>query len=531
MWLRLIVGCFAMLFLVSGAEARDRTDPGPTKRKVVQQQKSDAPSLVFVSPLPREKEKEPETSLTYRVTLRCSLDDAAQEPARFASVLKKLAVREAVSISLFLTFQTGKQGFKSDGTPEAPEGVLSTFPVFVYNASERTIYYNGFEDCNRTFLLSGGNIVYVNPVFQVSKSRQAGAVFDLLNAVATAAKPLNALLGASIATEAFSKFNTNFQDIKNPLNTVIGLFDQNDWRPNLFRLFVAERTITIKDVGTIKIEVKPLESIVAEADRYPILLKDLGDQIKALNPKPTAGSQLAAACSSIILGLNKIGIRADDDIAYALLWLSEALSNQGDVLTCLGSANYAFAAANLPADLKPTTPSSQFDEAIVKLRYGEAPQPDYSLVDSALSTIVSYLSKFPEGSDRLLPLFRDMLIVENESPADLRAVEDAGGVPGATFEQLNALGYRRFGCFGKTNDSTGGDVDRASGMFLMFNADKTDASVCLSETLMVRPFFQPADKVSKLKITGNEDWIRNLLKGRDPPYRCGDGRITVDPNC
>jgi hypothetical protein len=538
MWLRLMIGCFAILLFMGGAEATQEHCVGPackSSKKNTKQQNTPVPVLVTVSE--PKKELKPDINTAYVVTLVCKKNLKIKDKSSFERLLNDSFIRTKRSMSLFLTFHTEPQKSKPDGTPEVPGGILSAIPVFSHEiGGGKDNIFDGFDQCNRQFLLYGKSDVYVSPIFSVSDKREAGAIFTILQSAADAATPFTALLGVQAAADAANKFvdiNANINKLKDHLDKVVKLIDQDVFRVVPFRLFVTSRTITIKDVGTIDISVKPLKSILSLADKHPELLEALRNVMTEIASKVPSGKSVKDACNNIVMGLNMIGIRAPDDIAYSLLWSSNRLGikTEYEVLTCLLNPEYAYAAAGLPKNRKPAGLGSDISEADVRLVHGQPPQPDYELIASPLSDIVNYLSSFPSYKERLLSLFSENFSVTNTSRADLHGLLGSAVVAEATFEKLRELGYRRFGCYGRTDENTGSQEDKASGFFLMFQADNSNNSVCLSKTLMVRPFFDPANRVNNLTISGNEDWIRNVLKNRNPQNRCGDSRITVDLDC
>lgn len=522
---RFLVPCLLVVFaiLVQGQVAALGEPPDRPANRHGQHShsKTARPALLTVS---AGKASALQSGKLYLVSLRCGPSAEAERLMRPPSLGERLMLSRSETVDVFLLFHTEEPAAAAGGG-ELPKSIVAGVSVF---SAEPGNVHNGFDGCKRSFVVNGDTPLWATAVVARATSYKPGALFAAIDSIVNLSTPLATLLsGGPIA--AATTANDQIQKLKDPLGKLLGLLDTSAKVTQPFPIEAG--TTNVKSVaGWVRVVVTPIPSLVAGARKDPALLQELNKKLGKITARPVPGPDLAATCRGIVGDLSNSGIRSPTDIAYSLVYLSRGLASADQVLTCLGEPQYAFAAAGLDHDaLFAGLPAiTRVTTADCDSFFCPAEQPALRIVQKKLDLLTSHLPLYPGSSEVLSKLFTDKLAIENATARAIAGLADTPVTVPAAMDALGAEGFRRFGCYAQAPEP---EADCASTAFLMFDATPTDRTVCLSKTFMVRPFFSADNRIEKLKLSGNLDWIRKVLAERATPYSCGDARITVDPGC
>ena len=102
-------------------------------------------------------------------------------------------------------------------------------------------------------------------------------------------------------------------------------------------------------------------------------------------------------------------------------------------------------------------------------------------------------------------LFAAGIVIEDKTSGPLGQFDDSVVKPLQAIDDLSALGFIRFGCYGATTADTGLGADRAVAMFLMFRADAAAKQATIDNTYVVRPFFDRDLHITRLVLVDRID--------------------------
>ena len=468
----------------------------------------------------------------YAVELSCSNSGKKDlEPYAEYELIVKKTFTTTLSLLIARTPPTKKTG----GSDSLPASAVAYAPIVVVD-KDGAIEVNNSNACKQGFLVYNASQLLLVPTVSLSTTYQAGFIVEFINKAidfASAVAPL--FVTGGIPVPVANQLSTAQKSVP-PLNALLATLNKTRNYTATTALKIGVTKIST-DYADITVTVRPVSSIVG--DKNQDFLDDLK---KGIDNAPT---KLAAAdqnpeCRPLAVALNKAGFRSDQDKAFALGHLAvNTFLSKSQILICLG--DYALPAANLgnklwagyplslvvtPDDAKniPTTPTGPAQPPFQQLRAG--------LTDfmNALGQYARRDTTQPASAEvvaRLTKQFAATVVVQDQTGGSLGAFGQTFAPPAipALIDSLITKGFRRFGCFAETTDTTGKVESGATVIFLSFKAAPDAAKTTIANAIAIHPLYR--DRVIEtLRISDNSSgWIDSVLADRTKAYYCANLEI------
>ena len=361
--------------------------------------------------------------------------------------------------------------------------------------------------CPDPFVLAGSKPTYLVPIANYSASYSPGVLVQVGYLILKLVPSLWSVFQPEAIPADINRKVSGIQQTEDPIKSLFSKFNTDDSYGAGFTLDVGRYVIKTA-YNQVTITVAKMPSVVLAMPSK--LQEDFRDQLKAA-PEQIKPESTATTCEQIAVALKAAGFSEDEDIPYALTFLSSKLATKPKMLECLGN-DYAEPAVKLGKILWSWMPKklvvTEMDVQLIQpASFADAKQSIYNFIVGLSKISKGDAASAAEGLGILKLVAKEKLKFEDAS---------ADGLAGGSADDLTAdqiakrfidHGYRRFGCMAPVGDKNGAVVDSAVGSFLAINATVDAKGANVGDALPVHVVYSRG-LIADLRVYKEDGWAQ-----------------------
>lgn len=369
--------------------------------------------------------------------------------------------------------------------PEKPLRLLTPYAMNGSNVSD-----NRSICPTDPIVLSGTQPLYLVATVNYSTTNTPGAIIKIGYSIAKLIPALWSIFQPEIIPADIARKVSSVGETRGPMEEILSTFNEDDSYGKGFNLDVG-RYVVATDYNEISITVSKMESVVLS--KPTSLQESFRAQLKSA-PEQIKPESIGTTCITIAGALKEAGFSENEDIPYALAYLSSRLGSKPKMAECLNEAKAADAALKLGNILWKWIPKA----VVLTREYIDGLQPSsFAAAKARIYNFIVALSRITKGDQATAAEGLSQLkLVASEKIKIVDSTIDnyLGGstelTPADFAQRLIDQKYFRFGCMTSVGEKNGFGLSDGVGSFLVIKATADAISAQLNDALPVHVVFK-----------------------------------------
>jgi hypothetical protein len=392
--------------------------------------------------------------------------------------------------------------------PEKPLRLLTPYSMNGSNVSDNR------KICPQDpLVISGTQPVYLVGVVSYSTTNSPGVIVKIGYQIAKLITPLWSIFQPEVIPALIGRKIASVGETEEPLKDILSTFNKDESFGKGFNLDVGRYVIST-DYSEVVITVSGLTSVVKAKpsslqETFRAQLKTAPEQIKS--------DSVGTTCVDITTALKEAGFSENEDVPYALVYLSSKLSNKSKMLECLRATDSVTSALGLGPVLWAWIPrvlvlTKEYVDGVQPSSFAEAKPRIYNFIVALSRITKGDPARAAEGLSQLKLIIPEKIKLTDSVDNYLGGSSDLG--PSDFAQRFVDRKYLRFGCMAPVGEKNGLGLSNGIGSFLVIkaSADATEAS--LSDVLPVHVIFK-GGLVSEIIAFQEAAWAKNNLDANE----------------
>jgi hypothetical protein len=338
-------------------------------------------------------------------------------------------------------------------------------------------------------VISGTQPLYLVATVSYSTTNTPGAIVKIGYAIAKLIPALWSIFQPEVIPATIGRKISSVGDTQDPMKDILSTFNKDDSFGKGFSLDVG-RYIVATDYSEITITVSSFDSVAKEKptslqENFRAQLKTAPEQIKA--------DSVGSTCVGIAAALKEAGFSENEDIPYALVYLSSKLGSKPKMVECLQATDSATSAIQLGPILWAWIPkvvvlTKDYVDGVQPSSFADAKLRIYNFIVALSRITKGDQARAAEGLSQLKLIATEKIKLTDSIDDYLGGSADLG--PADLAQRLMDKKYLRFGCMAPVGEKNGLGMSNGVGSFLIIKASADATSADLSDALPVHVVFK-----------------------------------------
>jgi hypothetical protein len=338
-------------------------------------------------------------------------------------------------------------------------------------------------------VISGTQPLYLVAMVSYSTTNTPGAIVKIGYAIAKLIPALWSIFQPEVIPATIGRKISSVGETQDPMNAILSTFNKDDSFGKGFSLDVG-RYIVATDYSEITITVSSFDSVVKQ--KPTSLQENFRAQLKSA-PEQIKPESVGSTCIGIAAALKEAGFSENEDIPYALVYLSSRLGSKPKMVECLEAADSTALALKLGDILWAWIPGAvkltpDYVDGIQPASFGAAKLRIYNFIVALSRITKGDPARAAEGLASLKLIATEKIKLTDSIDDYLGGSAELG--PSDLAQRLIEKKYLRFGCMAPVGEKNGIGMSNGVGSFLIIKAPADATSADLNDALPVHVVFK-----------------------------------------
>jgi hypothetical protein len=362
-------------------------------------------------------------------------------------------------------------------------------------------------------VVSGTQPLYLVAMVSYSTTNAPGALVKIGYEIAKLVPVLWSIFQPEVIPAVIGRKISSVGDTQDPMKGILSTFDKDESYGKGFNLDVG-RYVVATDYNRVVITVSNLDTIVRAKpsslqETFRAQLRSAPEQIKP--------ESVGTTCVSIATALKDAGFSENEDIPYALAYLSSKLSSKPKMVECLQGADSTTSALQLGSILWAWIPkvlvlTKEYVDAIQPSSFGDAKMRIYNFIVALSRITKGDQARAAEGLSQLKLIAVEKIKLVDSVDDYLGGSAELG--PSELAQRLIDKKYLRFGCMAPVGEKNGLGLSNGVGSFLVIKASADATAADLSDVLPVHVVFK-GGLISGIVAFQEPGWAKTNLDANE----------------